>query len=128
MQYSVDVILLTHKPDSRVKELIKAVEEQTYPIRKMIIMNTARFENVAKLPEFQNEYAQGNYGEYNVKSLNGWGPNIAKAAADGMQYNNYKGPPSITATQLFVVPKSIPNALLANITTPFLFFIKVLFV
>ena len=40
MQYSVDVILLTHKPDSRVKELIKAVEEQTYPIRKMIIMNT----------------------------------------------------------------------------------------
>ena len=55
------------------------------------VNSSTRFENVAKLPEFQNEYAQGNYGEYNVKSLNGWGPNIAKAAADGMQYNNYKG-------------------------------------
>ena len=40
MQYSVDVILLTHKPKDQVMELIKAVEEQTYPIRKVIIMNT----------------------------------------------------------------------------------------
>ena len=40
MQYSVDVILLTHKPKDQVMELIKAVEEQTYPVRKVIIMNT----------------------------------------------------------------------------------------
>lgn len=40
MQYSVDVILLTYKPGKQVMELIRALEEQTYPIRKIIIMNT----------------------------------------------------------------------------------------
>lgn len=40
MQYSVDVILLTYKPEKQVMELIKALEEQTYPVRKIIIMNT----------------------------------------------------------------------------------------
>lgn len=40
MQYSVDAILLTYKPEKRVMELIRALEEQTYPIRKIIIMNT----------------------------------------------------------------------------------------
>ena len=40
MQYSVDVILLTYKPAKQVMELIRALEEQTYPIRKIIIMNT----------------------------------------------------------------------------------------
>ena len=40
MQYSVDVILLTYKPAKPVLRLIKALEEQTYPVRKIIIMNT----------------------------------------------------------------------------------------
>lgn len=40
MQYSVDVILLTYKPEKQVMELIRALEEQIYPIRKIIIMNT----------------------------------------------------------------------------------------
>lgn len=40
MQYSVDVILLTYKPEKQVMDLIRALEEQTYPMRKMIIMNT----------------------------------------------------------------------------------------
>lgn len=40
MQYSVDVILLTYKPEKQVFELLKALEKQTYPIRKIIIMNT----------------------------------------------------------------------------------------
>lgn len=40
MQYSVDVILLTYKPEKQVMDLIRALEEQTYPIRKLIIMNT----------------------------------------------------------------------------------------
>lgn len=40
MQYSVDVILLTYKPKKQVLDLLKALEEQTYPIRKIIIMNT----------------------------------------------------------------------------------------
>lgn len=55
------------------------------------VNSSTRFENVAKLPDFQNEYAQGSYGEYNVKSLNGWGPNIAEAAAAGKTFKNYKG-------------------------------------
>ncbi|MDE7416359.1 MAG: glycosyltransferase [Lachnospiraceae bacterium] len=40
MQYSVDVIVLTYKPGEQVLELIRALEGQTYPIRKIIIMNT----------------------------------------------------------------------------------------
>lgn len=40
MQYSVDVILLTYKPGKQVMELIRALEEQAYTIRKIIIMNT----------------------------------------------------------------------------------------
>lgn len=40
MQYSVDVILLTYKPEKQVFELLEALEKQTYPIRKIIIMNT----------------------------------------------------------------------------------------
>lgn len=40
MQYSVDVILLTFKPGRQVMELISALEEQTYPVHKLIIMNT----------------------------------------------------------------------------------------
>lgn len=40
MQYSVDVILLTYRPEKQVFELIKALEGQTHPIRRIIIMNT----------------------------------------------------------------------------------------
>lgn len=40
MQYSVDVILLTYKPGKQIFELIKALEEQTHPIHKLIMMNT----------------------------------------------------------------------------------------
>lgn len=40
MQHSVDVILLTYKPTKSVIGLIRALEEQTYPVRKIIIMNT----------------------------------------------------------------------------------------
>ncbi|MDE7029759.1 MAG: glycosyltransferase [Lachnospiraceae bacterium] len=40
MQYSVDVILLTYKPGQQVLELIRALEKQSYPIHRIIIMNT----------------------------------------------------------------------------------------
>lgn len=40
MQYSVDVILLTYKPTRELFKLIKSLEEQTYMINKIIIMNT----------------------------------------------------------------------------------------
>jgi rhamnosyltransferase len=48
MQYSVDVILLTFKPDERLFEIVKMLENQTHPVRKIIIMNTEEkyFENL----------------------------------------------------------------------------------
>jgi rhamnosyltransferase len=48
MQYSVDVIILTFKPDERLFEIIKMLENQTHPVRKVIIMNTEEkyFENL----------------------------------------------------------------------------------
>jgi len=55
------------------------------------VNSSTRFDNVSKLPELQNEYAQGMYGEYFVKNLNGWGPNIAKEAAAGNKYKNFLG-------------------------------------
>jgi len=36
-----------------------------------------RFDEIAKLPDYQNEYAQGLDGVYAVKNLNGWGPRIS---------------------------------------------------
>ncbi len=40
MRQSIDVILLTYKPDKRVLHILKALEQQTYPVRKIIIINT----------------------------------------------------------------------------------------
>ncbi|MEQ7798354.1 SusC/RagA family TonB-linked outer membrane protein [Pedobacter sp. ASV1-7] len=46
--------------------------------------SSTRFDNVLKLPKFQNEYAQGVQGVYssdpnaNSASLNGWGPKISE--------------------------------------------------
>ena len=40
MQYSVDVIILTYKPGNQVMSLIEKLENQTYPVNKIIIMNT----------------------------------------------------------------------------------------
>lgn len=43
------------------------------------VNSSTRFDKPLKLPEFQNEYAQGLYGVYNVASLNGWGPKISES-------------------------------------------------
>jgi rhamnosyltransferase len=40
MQYSVDVIILTYKPDGRLFDIIDMLDKQTHPVRKIIIMNT----------------------------------------------------------------------------------------
>ncbi len=40
MQYSVDIILPTFKPTRELFDLIELLESQTYPIHKIIIMNT----------------------------------------------------------------------------------------
>ncbi|HSU49464.1 MAG TPA: TonB-dependent receptor plug domain-containing protein, partial [Segetibacter sp.] len=36
-----------------------------------------RFDQPLRLPEYQNEYAQGTYGVYSVNNTNGWGPKIS---------------------------------------------------
>lgn len=41
------------------------------------VNSTVRFDNALKLPDFQNEYAQGTYGVYDLKFTNGWGPKIS---------------------------------------------------
>jgi len=40
MQYSVDIILPTYKPTRELFDIIELLESQTYPINKIIIMNT----------------------------------------------------------------------------------------
>ena len=50
------------------------------------INSSIRFESVLKFPEFQNEYAQGTYGEYDLKNSNGWGPRIS-----GQEVENFLG-------------------------------------
>lgn len=40
MQYSVDIILPTYKPTKELFDLIELLESQTYPVHKIIIMNT----------------------------------------------------------------------------------------
>ncbi len=42
--------------------------------------SSIRFDSPLKLPEFQNEYAQGNNGIYDLKYSNGWGPKISDVA------------------------------------------------
>jgi TonB-linked SusC/RagA family outer membrane protein len=41
------------------------------------VNSSIRYDNILKLPEFQNEYAQGNYGVYDLKYSNGWGPKLS---------------------------------------------------
>jgi len=39
--------------------------------------SSVRLDNALRLPDYQNEYAQGNYGVYALNSVNGWGPKIS---------------------------------------------------
>lgn len=63
--------------------------------------SSTRFDNPLVLPEFQNEYAQGNFNtttkeyDYSLKYLNGWGPKIqgqtvTDFAGDQVQLMAYK--------------------------------------
>ncbi len=42
--------------------------------------SSTRFDNVLKLPSFQNEYAQGSFGQFLIGSTNGWGPKISEVS------------------------------------------------
>ena len=48
--------------------------------------STLRADQVLRLPDFQNEYAQGSNGRYDLDNLNGWGPRI-----DGQTVTNLQG-------------------------------------
>jgi len=59
------IIITTKKGDTKSQKL------------NIDFNSSTRFDNVLKLPEFQNEYAQGRDGIYDVKEMNGWGPKIS---------------------------------------------------
>ncbi|MCK0199813.1 SusC/RagA family TonB-linked outer membrane protein [Ornithobacterium rhinotracheale] len=50
---------------------------------------TMRVDAVAKLPNYQNVYAQGTLGKYDVEKFNGWGPEISKVS--GEKFKNFLG-------------------------------------
>jgi TonB-linked SusC/RagA family outer membrane protein len=51
--------------------------------------SSVRFDNILVKPQFQNEYAQGQQGIYNLASLNGWGPKISEVA--NQKFPNFLG-------------------------------------
>ncbi|MBW4890041.1 SusC/RagA family TonB-linked outer membrane protein [Mucilaginibacter sp. HMF5004] len=59
------------------------------------INSSIRFDNVLVLPDYQNEYAQGNHGLYGTNanptalsaSINGWGPKISEV--QGRTFTNF---------------------------------------
>ncbi len=65
--------------------------------------SSTRFDNVAILPKFQNEYAQGNQGIYNIANTNGWGPKISEV--QDRTFPNFLG----ENTKLQAYPDNIKN-------------------
>jgi TonB-linked SusC/RagA family outer membrane protein len=53
------------------------------------VNSSFRWDTPLKLPEFQNDYAQGSYGNYDLKFLNGWGPRISEV--QDQQFIDFKG-------------------------------------
>ena len=49
--------------------------------------SSTRFDSPLRLPDYQNEYAQGNYGAYAINSTNGWGPKISEV--QDQQFPNF---------------------------------------
>lgn len=58
MQYTVDIIIPTYKPDKQIFQLIQSLEKQTYPVSRIIIMNTEEkyFEKVFYGTGFLEKY------------------------------------------------------------------------
>lgn len=53
------------------------------------INSSYRADNPLRLPDFQTSYAQGNYGVYNLRYTNGWGPKIADV--QGQTFTDFLG-------------------------------------
>lgn len=56
--------------------------------RRFTYNGSVRSDQIFRMPEFQNEYAQGNLGVYNKDLANGWGPKI-----EGQMVPNILGDP-----------------------------------
>ena len=69
-------IIITTKKGSRMQKT------------SVSINSSIRFDNVLRLPDFQNSYAQGSgtTGTYDVDNMNGWGPKI-----EGQTVQNFLG-------------------------------------
>ncbi len=69
-------IIITTKKGSRMQKT------------SVSINSSIRFDNVLRLPDFQNSYAQGSgtTGAYDVDNMNGWGPKI-----EGQTVQNFLG-------------------------------------
>ncbi|ADY53679.1 TonB-dependent receptor plug [Pseudopedobacter saltans DSM 12145] len=56
---------------------------------QITVNSSVRFSSPLVLPDFQNEYAQGNQGAYQLTQTNGWGPRIADVK--GQTFENFLG-------------------------------------
>lgn len=56
------------------------------------INSSARFSNPLILPDYQNEYATGNFGEYDANTfVNGWGPKISDVEGQNFSQFPFEG-------------------------------------
>lgn len=72
--------------------IIITTKRGTRNSRAQVSFNSSlRFDQVLKLPEFQNEYALGDRGEYDItqNNLNGWGPKISEV--QDQQFEDFTG-------------------------------------
>ncbi|MEB3218766.1 MAG: SusC/RagA family TonB-linked outer membrane protein, partial [Nostocales cyanobacterium 94392] len=58
-------------------------------LSSIVVNSSSTFSNPLILPSYQNEYALGNYGIYNLKFTNGWGPKIADV--QNQQFTDFNG-------------------------------------
>ncbi|NJX14789.1 SusC/RagA family TonB-linked outer membrane protein [Tamlana crocina] len=56
---------------------------------KVEVNSSLRFDSPLKLPNYQNEYAQGTAGTYDKDRINGWGPKISDVS--GQTFEDFKG-------------------------------------
>lgn len=56
---------------------------------QITVNSSIRFSSPFVLPDFQNEYAQGNQGAYQLTQTNGWGPRISDVK--GQTFPNFLG-------------------------------------
>lgn len=80
---------------------------------KVTVNSSVRFDNVLRLPDFQNEYTTGDpaVGEYdNINFSNGWGPKISEV--QDQRFANFKG----DSVQLQAFPDNVRDFYNTGIT------------